>query len=116
MIKANEYKENMDIQEQVFTVFFVQVLQQIGVIYNNLFSIFWEPNWENRFLDCVSQIRAICDKTIDIMDEGKFEHPNVSLQKVLDSNNVDLNVLESIEGSENIVVSSEKARKKLARK
>lgn len=115
-VKSNEYKEKLDIHEQVFTVFFVQILQQIGIIYNNLFSIFWEPSWENRFIDCVAQIRAICDKTIEILNDGKFEHPGVSLQKVLDNNNVDINVLKNMDSCEDVVMSSEKARKIKCRK
>lgn len=87
---VNLYKDRIDLQECTTTAFFTLLLQRIGILFHHFTGIFWDKGWKLRFIIIVAQIRALCDKTIDLLIDDKIEHPANTVIKVLGESNIDV--------------------------
>jgi len=78
------YKERMAPTELTVTAFFTILLQQIGIQFRSLSSIYWESgNWKLSLANRIARIRALCDLFIELLENGRIEHPVTTLNKIL---------------------------------
>lgn len=95
-------KKRVVVDEMSLPLFFVLVLQLVGTNYRLFPTIFWEKAWERAFIPRVAQIRALCDKFIELIDEGKVENPTVTIINLLSDKGIDPVTLD-VEESEKTV-------------
>lgn len=107
--QVTKFKDKLLVEEMSLPLFFVMVLQLVGINYRLFPTIFWEKNWEKAFVPRVAQIRALCDKFMELVDEGRVEHPTITITKLLNDNGIDPVTIAIEEGDTVNIFSSEDA-------
>lgn len=87
---VEKYKDKINLNECTTTAFFTLLMQRIGILYHYYLGIFWDKGWKLRFVIILAQIRAMCDKMVDLIEDDKVEHPVNTVVKVLGESNIDI--------------------------